>query len=149
MSHEVKELITDIFRALYAFFSHRILWLLVITGVLFYILMVQLFQLQIVSGETFRAPPPRTGYVERLLPAQRGTIYDRHGRPLAQNVITFVAKMDPSVPITNEALLQLAHIFEQNGDNYMDTFPISTYEAPIAFTIQRPTEEQIRRRQQH
>ena len=147
MSHEVKELFTDIFRALYAFFSHRILWLLVITGVLFYVLLVQLFHLQIVSGETFRAPPPRTGYIERQLPAQRGTIYDRHGRPLAQNEITFVAKMDPSVPITNEALLQLALMFEQNGDNYEDSFPISL--EPFEFTIPGTTEEQMRRRQQH
>ena len=147
MSHELKELFTDIFRALYAFFSHRILWLLVITAILFYILLVQLFQLQIVSGETFRAPPPRTGYVYRCLPAQRGTIYDRNGRPLAQNVITFVAKMDPSVPITNEALLQLSFIFEQNGDDYIDSFPIcgETFE----FTITGTTDEQIRRRRQH
>ena len=149
MSHELKELLTDIFRALYAFFSHRILWLLVITGILFYVLLVQLFQLQIVSGETFRAPPPRTGYVERTLPAQRGTIYDRHGRPLAQNVITFVAKMDPSVPITNEALLQLALIFEQNGDNYVDSFPICHENDEFKFTIIGTTEEQILRRQQH
>jgi len=148
MRHELKELFRDIFRALYAFFSHRILWLLVVTGVLFYILLVQLFQLQIVSGETFRAPPPRTGYIYRDLPALRGTIYDRHGRPLAQNVITFVAKMDPSIPITNEALLELALIFEQNGDYYIDSFPISK-EEPFEFTITGATEEQILRRQRH
>ena len=147
MSHDIKELFTDIFRALYAFFSHRILWLLVVTAILFYILLAQLFQLQIVSGETFRAPPPRTGYIYRDLPAPRGTIYDRHGRPLAQNVITRVAKMDPSIHITNEALLKLAQIFIQNGDDYIDSFPICV--ESFEFTITGTTEEQIRRRQQH
>ena len=146
MSHGLKELLTDIAKALYAFFSHRILWLLVVTAVLFYVLLVQLFHLQIVSGETFRAPPPITGYVERPLPALRGTIYDRHGRPLAQNEISFVAKMDPSVAISNDALLQLALLFEQNNEEFIDSFPIAL-DDPIRFTIEGTTETQIHRRE--
>ena len=148
MRHELKELALDVGRLLYKFFSHRILWLLVATGALFYLLLVQLFNLQVVEAtiNPFGAPAPRTGYVSRSLPALRGTIYDRHGRPLAVNEVTFVAKMDPSVRITNEALLELAMLFERNGEQYVDSFPISRTE-PFEFTITGTTEDQIRRRE--
>jgi len=148
MKHELKELTRDVGKLLYRFFSHRILWLFVATVVLFYLLLVQLFNLQIVEAtiNPFGSPPPRTGYVYRSLPALRGTIYDRHGRPLAVNELTFVAKMDPSIRITNEALLALALLFEQNGEEYVDSFPISRTE-PFEFTITGTTEDQIRRRE--
>ena len=148
MRYELKELARDTGKLLYRFFSHRILWLLVVTAVLFYLLLVQLFGLQIVEGTVnpFGAPPPRTGYVSRSLPALRGTIYDRHGRPLAVNELSFVAKMDPSVRITDEALLQLALLFEHNNEQYVDSFPISRTE-PFEFTITGTTEAQIRARE--
>jgi len=146
MRYELKEFLRDIGRALYGFFSHRLLWLLVITAILFYILLQQLFTLQIVEAGSFAAPPPRTGEVTRSLPALRGTIYDRHGRPLAVNELHFVVKMDPSVRISNEALLQLALLFEQNSEDFVDSFPISR-EEPFEFTITGTTETQISRRE--
>lgn len=148
MKHELKELARDAGRLIYKFLSHRILWLLVATVLLFYLLLVQLFRLQIVEATTnpFGSPAPRTGYVSRSLPPLRGTIYDRHGRPLAINTLTYVAKMDPSVRITDEALLDLALLFEANGENYVDSFPIS-HTRPFEFTIAGTTQAQIERRE--
>jgi len=134
MSFELKELLRDVGKALYSFFSHRILWLLVVTVILFYILLAQLFQLQIVEADTFTPPPPRTAQVTRPVAAPRGTMYDRYGRPLAVNTMVFVVKMDPSVPISNEALLELALLFERNEERYVDEFPISR-EEPFEFTF--------------
>ena len=119
---------------LYRFITHRILWLMVLTAVLFYILLVRMFQLQIVYHDSFRLPPPRTAQVTQTIPALRGTIYDRHGRPLAINKPTFVLKMDPSVAISNDALLELALLFERNGEQYVDALPISR-DYPREFTI--------------
>ena len=149
MRYNFKDLARDVGKALYIFLTHRLLWLFVVTAVLFYILFVELFRLQIVEADIFRlAAPVRTGEVSRSLPALRGTIYDRHGRPLAVNELSFVVKMDPSVRISNEALLELALIFEQNEEDYVDSFPISR-EEPFEFIIDGTTEEQIRRREQH
>ena len=149
MRYDLKDLLRDASTALYRFFSHRLLWLLVVIAVLFYILLAELFKLQIIEAETFRlAAPARTGYVTRPLPALRGTIYDRHGRPLAVNELAFVVKMDPSVRISNEALLELALLFERNEEDYVDSFPISR-EEPFEFIIAGSTEEQIRRRERH
>jgi len=145
--HELKELVHDIGKLLYNFITHRILWLFVAMTVLFYILLVQLFQLQIAEADVFRlTQPTRTEVVSRPLPALRGTIYDRYGRPLAVNELTFVVKMDPSVRISNEALLALALLFEQNSEDYVDSFPISR-ELPLEFTITGATPEQIARRE--
>jgi len=102
---------------------------------LFGLLILQLFELQIVQAHTFLTPPPVTNEVTIPISALRGTIYDRHGRPLAINRLVFVAKMDPSVAITNEALLELALLFEHNGEQSIDEFPISL--DPFEFTDSR------------
>jgi penicillin-binding protein 2 len=134
MKYELRELMRDLGRILLRFFSNRILWLLAVATVLFYVLFVQLFELQITLADTFIAPPPETRFVTRAVPAQRGTIYDRHGRPLAINVPVFVAKIDPSVVITNDALLKLARLFENNDERFVDDFPISLEPFEFNFT---------------
>jgi len=121
----MKDLIKDIAQHIYHFITHRILWLFIMSVALFGMLLVQLFELQIVQAHTFVQPPPPTHEVTISMPALRGTVYDRHGRPLATNRLVFVAKMDPSVPITNEALLELSMLFEHNGEQFIDEFPIS------------------------
>jgi len=121
------ELIKDISMYVYRFVTHRILWLFILTIFLFFMLVMQLFELQIISYDTFLRPPPMTH--EATIPTQplRGTIYDRHGRPLAINHLVFVVKMDPSMQrvITNEALLELAMLFDRHNEMYYDTFPIT------------------------
>jgi len=121
----VKDLIKEIGQYIYHFITHRVLWLFIISVALFGMLILQLFELQIVQAHTFLTPPPPTHEVTIPMPALRGTIYDRNGRPLAINRLVFVAKMDPSVQITNDALLELALLFERNNEQYIDEFPIS------------------------
>ena len=131
----MSDLIKDIGKYIYHFITHRVLWLFIVTVALFGMLLLQLFELQIVQAYTFLPPPPVTNEVTIPMPALRGTIYDRHGRPLAVNRLVFVAKMDPSVAITNEALLDLALLFERNGEQFIDDFPISL--DPFEFTDSR------------
>lgn len=134
MKFELKELSRDIGRVLLRFIANRILWLLLVTAVLFYVLIVQLFELQIIMADSFVAAPPQARVITRSVAAQRGSVYDRHGRPLAVNVPVFVAMLDPSVAITNEALLELALLLERNGEDIVDSFPISS-EEPFEFTF--------------
>jgi len=143
---ELKELSRDVWRVLSRFLTNRILWLVLVAVVLFYVLLAQLFELQIVMADTFVAAPPQSRFVTRSVAARRGTIYDRHGRPLAVNVPVFVAKLDPSVVITNEALLELALLFERNGEQYVDDFPISR-EEPFEFLFTGPSEANIARQE--
>ncbi|MCL2500981.1 MAG: penicillin-binding transpeptidase domain-containing protein [Defluviitaleaceae bacterium] len=114
----------------YRFITHRILWLFVLTALLFTTLFIRLFALQIVEVDRWVTTPIENIFIEIPLQPQRGTIYDRHGRPLAINHLTFVVKMDPSVSITNEALLELTLLFERNGERFVDDFPIVTPDSP-------------------
>ncbi|MCL2604717.1 MAG: penicillin-binding transpeptidase domain-containing protein [Defluviitaleaceae bacterium] len=124
------DLLKTIVKRIYRFLTHRILWLFVLTAVLFTTLFIRLFALQIVDVDRWVITPPENVFIEIPLQPQRGTIYDRHGRPLAINHLAFVVKMDPSVPITNEALLELALLFERNGERFVDDFPILTPDTP-------------------
>jgi len=119
------ELLKEIGLRIYTFITHRILWLFLVTVVLFVVLLAQLFELQIVMADAFTPPPPVINEITLPIPALRGTIYDRNGRPLAENRLSFKVQMDPSVEITNEALLTLAHLLENSGEDYVDSFPIS------------------------
>ena len=127
-------------KTLHHFITHRILWLFVIMAFLFYIMLSRLFELQIVLSGTFTIPPPVTAIVEQHIPAPRGNIYDRFGRPLAINIPVWVVTIDPSVPISNEALLELTMLLERNNEDFINDFPMTT-EWPYAFTLGGNTPE--------
>ena len=128
-------------------FFDRIIWLMLVAFILFLILVFALFELQIRAEESFAEvliiETPRTGTVVRTVQGVRGEIFDRHGRPLAINTTAFAVVMDPSVPISNEALLKLALLLEENNERYVDSFPM-TRERPFEFTFFGATDEIIR-----
>ena len=51
---------------------------------------------QINSGPTLAAQVEEQRTAEKAIPAPRGLIYDRKGRPLVTNVATFAVKITPS-----------------------------------------------------
>jgi len=117
-----------------------------VTAVLFSVLVVELFYVQIVISDTFTIPPPNTATVVQTIPAPRGNIYDRFGRPLTVNIPAFVVTIDPSIAISNEALLELTKIFEHNNEDFLNEFPMTT-EWPYDFTLGGSTTETRQRRE--
>jgi len=124
--------IKDIGLLVYRFFTNRMLWLLVVMAILFYVLLTRLFELQIILADTYKTTPPSTKIVTVPLQAPRGTIYDRYGRPLAVNKLAYTVKMDPSITISNDALLTLVNALDKNGESYIDSFPM-TKDEPYEF----------------
>ncbi|MGL6174005.1 MAG: penicillin-binding transpeptidase domain-containing protein [Cellulosilyticaceae bacterium] len=104
---------------------------------LFFILLLKFFQLQIIEYDEYssnlRASVERT--IE--IPATRGLIFDRYGRPLATNKPMYVLKVDQQVKMEkgqlNQVLLEVANLLEANGDEYVDTVPI-TKTPPFEYT---------------
>lgn len=104
---------------------------------LFFVLLLKFFKLQIIDYDEYssnlRASVERT--IE--IPATRGLIFDRYGRPLATNKPTYVLKVDQQVKMEkgelNRVLLEVANLLVANGDEYTDTVPISK-EAPFEYT---------------
>lgn len=115
--------------------SRLVIMFLVVTS-MFFMLVVKLFNLQIVNGEYFKSKVKVTTLKEITLPAPRGTIYDRYGRPLAVNNSSFTVNLDASVTVENlnEIILNLINLLEQNNEDIVDDFPISK-ERPYTFLL--------------
>ena len=66
-------------------FKNRLFVLLFIVAVIFIVLVGRLFYMQIVTGEEADASLTASVTREVTIPAARGNIYDRYGRPLARD----------------------------------------------------------------
>lgn len=104
--------------------------------VLFSILVVKLYSLQIIQGEFLQNQVTGTTTKEIEISASRGNIYDRLGRPLAVNNASFTVNFDQSETIDNinEVILKLMNLLEQNDEEILDDFPISK-EKPFYFLL--------------
>lgn len=92
------------------------------------ILLVQLFNLQIVHGEEYRETSNTRLSRDSGIEAARGKIYDRTGTILADTKMGFnveLFKTKISEEELNSSLLTLCEILEQNKDTYLDKLPIS------------------------
>jgi len=127
-----------ILRPIIAFFSNRLFIMLVFICMLFYVLTMELFQLQIVEGETHLASLSTDIARPIEISAQRGNIYDRYGRPLAVNQFAYSIFIDPDIIMSaaerNQVLYDFVKLLEKNGEEYIDDLPISP-EEPFEFTF--------------
>ena len=85
---------------------------------LFFILIIKLFSLQIAKGEYFSQEVNGTALREVEVEASRGTIYDRFGRALAVNNTAYAVSLDPSTGVDNlnTVLLDLINVLEKNNE---------------------------------
>lgn len=101
------------------------------------ILLVQLFNLQIVHGEEYRETSNTRLSRETEVEAARGKIYDRTGTVLADTKMGFnveLFKTKVSNDELNNALLTFSQILESNKDTYIDELPITV--EPYEYTIE-------------
>lgn len=110
--------------------------LIVLVYVIGAVLLIQLFNLQIVHGEEYLQKSSSRLTRENKIVAARGNILDRNGNILAGTVTQYSLELYRSkidVNILNNTLLRVIKILEKNGDKYKDNFPISLN--PIKFDI--------------
>lgn len=105
----------------------RYILLVIVVALAGFLLLGQLFQLQIVNGESYREQSERRLAREIESYAPRGNIYDRYGKLLATSKAVYVlelykTKIDDAQ--LNQVLLKVATILEKNGDHYYQNVPI-------------------------
>ena len=98
------------------------------------IILIKLFDLQIVHGEEYRDQSNTRLTRETTLKAARGNVLDTSGNKLVSTSITnnveiYKTKIDTKT--LNDALLLFAKTLEENNDTYIDQFPITVN--PYAF----------------
>ncbi|MBR3162581.1 MAG: penicillin-binding protein 2 [Clostridia bacterium] len=99
-------------------------------------LIIQLFNLQIVNGETYREQSNTRLSRESELQAARGDILDSSGNVLATSKMGFSlelykTKIDDET--LNNSILELINVLEQHKQSYVDSFPIKP--DPYEFTL--------------
>ena len=109
------------------------------------VLLVQLFNLQILHGKEFREKSNVRLTRETVLEAARGNILDKSGNKLATitmgySLELYKTKIDNDT--LNNTLLKITKILEANGDTYTDTFPIKI--DPFEFTISEESAERFK-----
>lgn len=110
--------------------------LIVFVYIIGIILLIQLFNLQIIHGEEYLEKSSSRLTRETTIQAARGNILDRNGNILAgtktkYSLEIYKSKIDSST--LNNTLLEVVKVLESNGDKYKDEFPIKVN--PIEFTI--------------
>ncbi len=101
------------------------------------ILLIQLFNLQIINGASYRETSNTRLTRESTLYASRGYILDRNGNELATTEMTFsveIYKSKLDTDVLNETILKIINTLEENGDTYTDTFPITIDPFEYTFT---------------
>ena len=118
--------------------KNRLFVLLVIVAAIFAVLVCRLFYMQIVNGEEASAGITSSVTREVSMPAARGNISDRYGRPLAVNEAAFSIEIDDSIAVDyedkNEQVVKLYEKMKENGYTVTDNLPISRDTEP-KFTI--------------
>ena len=106
------------------------------------ILVVQLFNLQIVHGNEYLETANTRLTRESVLKAARGNIRDNSGTILAgtgtsNNLEIYKSKIDTDT--LNDTILRVANVLEQNNSKYIDNFPIKIN--PFSFTYNNEEKE--------
>ena len=102
--------------------------LTVIVYIVGIILLVSLFNMQIVHGAEYRETSNTRLSRESTLEATRGDILDRSGNVLATNTTTFnisLYKTKSDNETLNNCILNLINLLQKNNSNYPDNFPIN------------------------
>lgn len=100
------------------------------------ILLVRLFQLQIVEGAEYREQSNTRLTRETEVKAARGNVRDSSGNKLVSTTIEYnveIHKTKIDNDILNNSLLLLAQTLESNEDSYADTFPIVVQDDQLVF----------------
>ena len=108
----------------------------IISYVIGVILIIQLFNLQIVHGSSYREQSNTRLTRESVLEAARGEILDRSGNVLVTsnqkfNLELYKSKIDTET--LNETILKIINVLEKYEVKYIDNFPINI--EPFEFSI--------------
>ena len=126
----------------------RFTQLIIFIALLLALLGVRLFVLSVFQNESWSEASENLSVKSVYSSSPRGQIYDRYGRLLAGNVQTFSVQFNGSGLKTqeiNDTALSLARLLEQNGDTYVDNFPIVIDEyGNFAYTYQQSIDQWLK-----
>lgn len=119
----------------------------IIVVLLFSLLALQTWRLQIVQGEESRQRANRNRFRLVSIPAPRGVIYDRQGKLLVRNIPSFTVSVVPAdLPLDKEeeVIQRLASLLEMPVESRLDSEPSSLSQSPHLLALERGLRAGIR-----
>lgn len=110
-------------------FKSRLVPIVIVYIALFIIIIVRLFNLQIIVGDTYVDKTISTTKKERIISSTRGKIYDCNGKLLASNELSYNVIIEDTGEVTdnekkNAIIHEMIAIIRENGDSLDLSFPI-------------------------
>ena len=107
-----------------------------------------LYDVQVIHHDDYAAQAIRSIVRTEKVEASRGIITDRNGKPLVSNRstydLTFDAALLPPGSDSNEAILRLVQLCQQEGVAWSDNLPVSRT-APYRYTVDQMDSQQKQR----
>ena len=119
------------------FSNSRFYQIIILVIILMLALAIRLFVITVSEHDKWANAATTQNTKEVVTSAPRGQIYDRYGRLLAGNRQIFTVTFNISGLNTDEINLScynLIQLFEQNGDKYVDNFPIVIENGKYTYT---------------
>ncbi len=110
-------------------FSSRLVPIVGIYIILFFVLIIRMFMLQIVDSDTYVDKAEQTEVKEQEIQSTRGKIYDRNGNLLASNELSYAVTIVDSGSFNsndekNAMIYNLIHILNKNEEKINVDFGI-------------------------
>lgn len=127
-----QNLVKEIFEYILSILKSRLFVLGIIVVLLFSVLMIRIFNVQIVNGEYYLENYIQMAEREVLTSGTRGIIYDRNGEVLAYNKLAYAIEIEDDISDStenkdkklNEIISETINIITSNGDTLINDFPI-------------------------
>ena len=127
-----QNLVKEFFEYILSILKSRLFVLGIIVVLLFSVLMIRIFNVQIVNGEYYLENYIQMAEREVLTSGTRGLIYDRNGEVLAYNKLAYAIEIEDDISDStedkdkklNEIISKTINIITSNGDTLINDFPI-------------------------
>ena len=129
----------------------RLFWLTIIYSVLAFTLLQRMFELQIVQGGETEEEQNYYKVVERYIPSTRGLIFDKNGKLLAYNELSFSVLLEDSAQNStnaakNESIHKMVTVLKQHGYEMELDFAIELDEnGELVFNVSGTAEQRFKK----
>lgn len=134
----LKNLLSNLLYQLKNILTSRLFVVGVVSAMMFGALIMRLFTLQIVEGESYQVEYHQTSTKTVEEDYTRGTIYDRNGKKLAYNKLAYSVGIVDDGSYTayerNLMILRLIEILDKHGEKYSQSLSIACENGEYVFT---------------
>lgn len=124
-------------------FTSRFLFLYVAFFAMMAVLLIRVFDLQIIHGEEYLDDFMLKAEKSREIPSTRGNIYDRNGVLLAYSELAYTVKIEDVYEggsrarnqKMNDIIFRVIKMIEKNGDNIVNDFNIAVENGEYKYTL--------------